>query len=290
MKKQHITVIHCDLTSSSWVFLCCLLAFYRRSFWSGHEDVVEVPQKVNALRWFLHQTHHSTFQKYTLQLCFSNRCSLERSFHSVVLCSKRQTSLVQLKQSKVAPPCLSSIRWRHTMIQTASSPHLPACPAILSEDCTLRQLLSKNQQVSLSGKTIIFLPRFNNMLPSDNGAAIPSIHQQKNLNKSPPTVECRNSLELAAGSTELGTPNYQYEVSKVEVHPFFAIRHQKQLALGFQIFEKVPTVREKWWLTVEASKVGNANKSMVELSLLAVWVCLGWYLKFWVGSLFEIDC
>ena len=83
------------------------------------------------------------------------------------------------------------------------------------------------------------------MLPSDNGAAIPSIHQQKNLNKSPPTVECRNSLELAAGSTELGTPNYQYEVSKVEVHPFFAIRHQKQLALGFQIFEKVPTVREK---------------------------------------------
>ena len=128
MKKQDITVIHCDLTSSSWVFLCCLLAFYCRSYWSGHEDVVEVPQKVNALRC---KTHHSTFQKYALQLCFSNRCSLERSFHSVVLCSKRQTSLVQLKQSKLAPPCLSSIRWRHTTIQTASSPHLPACPAIL---------------------------------------------------------------------------------------------------------------------------------------------------------------
>ena len=31
----------------------------------------------------------------------------------------------------------------------------------------------------------------------------------------------------------LGFPNYQYEVSKVEVHPFFAIRHQKQPALVF---------------------------------------------------------
>lgn len=31
----------------------------------------------------------------------------------------------------------------------------------------------------------------------------------------------------------LGFPNYQYEVSKVEAHPFFAIRHQKQPALVF---------------------------------------------------------
>ena len=62
------------------------------------------------------------------------RGSLERSFHSAVLCSKRHTSLVQLKQSKVAPPCLSSKR--HTTIQNGEfTPHLPACPAILS-DCT----------------------------------------------------------------------------------------------------------------------------------------------------------
>lgn len=69
------------------------------------------------------------------------------------------------------------------------------------------------------------------MLPSDNGAAIPS-HKSPQIHTFPP--KCHEWNFWIDGLTHsLGFPNYQYEVSKVEVHPFFAIRHQKQLALVF---------------------------------------------------------
>ena len=65
----------------------------------------------DMIYWYLIDTWLIPVAMFQTQVPDSQTASFVRSFHSSVVCWNRHTSLVQLKQSNVAPPCLTRKGW-----------------------------------------------------------------------------------------------------------------------------------------------------------------------------------